>query len=516
MTGTSVAPVAIIHGTPIVAAMLSLATTRAPVLHGLNLATMTALVVSELAIVQRVLEQGSFTSLWDFVYLDALSAFILLIITAIGFLCSLYTWSYLDDYVARGAITPRRVSRFFFLFHLFLFTMIAATTANNLGVLWIAMEGTTLATVFLISFFRRREGFEAGWKYLILCSVGIALALFGTVLTYYSSVRVLGDVSAAMNVTTLQDVAHQLDPHVLKLAFLFIVVGYGTKVGLAPMHSWLPEAYSEAPAPVVAMLAGVLETVAVYALLRSKTIVDHALPEHYTGNLLILFGLLSFVVAALFILIQHDYKRLFAYSSIEHMGIAMAGFGVGGVAGTFGGLFHLLNHALAKSLAFFSAGNVHRRFGTREIKDVRGLMTVQPVTATAMLVATLALVGMPPFSTFLSELTIVSALATQSFSSDTLHLGRFLTIVVAHDVRSLAIVALFLLFMVVLFGGFTYRVTSMIWGPPPDGVKRGEGWEVGQVPLVVTCVVLAGLGLTLPEPIRGLMDQAVHIILSAR
>ena len=173
-------------------------------------------------------------------------------------------------------------------------------------------------------------------------------------------------------------------------------------------------------------------------MLRSKSIADQALPEYYTGNLLLLFGLVSFVVAALFILIQHDYKRLFAYSSIEHMGIAIAGFGVGGPAGTFGGLFHLLNHALAKSLAFFSAGNIHRRFGTREIHEVRGLATVQPVTALATLVAGLALVGMPPFSMFLSEIMIVSALATQSFASDTLHLGRFLTVIIAHDVRSLA------------------------------------------------------------------------------
>lgn len=280
------------------------------------------------------------------------------------------------------------------------------------------------------------------------------------------------------------------------------------------MHSWLPEAYSEAPPPVVAMLAGVLETVAVYALLRSKAIVDQALAEHYTGNLLLIFGLLSFVVASLFILIQHDYQRLFAYSSIEHMGIAMAGFGVGGVAGTFGGLFHLLNHALAKSLAFFSAGNVQRRFGTREIKEVRGLLTVQPVTAVAVLVAGLALVGMPPFSMFLSEMMVVSALATQSFASDTLHLGRFLTIIVAHDVRSLAIVTVFLLFAVALFGGFTYRLTSMVWGTPPESVQPGERWDVGQVPLLVTGAALVGLGLALPEPLRGLMDRAVKVLLA--
>ncbi|MEW6246903.1 MAG: proton-conducting transporter membrane subunit [Nitrospirota bacterium] len=492
---------------------LSLLTRRAQVLHGLNLATMTALGIAETAVVQRVLTEGPFTALWGLVYLDALSAFILLIITAIGLTCSLYTWSYLDEYVARGAISPRRLSRFFVLFHLFLFAMIAATSVNNLGVLWVAVEGTTLATTFLIAFFRKREGLEAGWKYLILCSVGIALALFGTVLTYYSSVRVFGDVSAALNVTTLEEAAGRLDPHVLKLAFLFILVGYGTKIGLAPMHTWVPEAYGEAPAPVTAMLAGVLETVAVYAVLRSKAVMDHALPAEFTGNLLMVFGLLSFVVAALFILLQRDYKRLFAYSSVEHMGVAMVGFGVGGPVGTFGGLFHLLNHALAKSLAFFSAGNVHRRFGTREIDQVRGLAAVQPLTAAALLVAGLALVGMPPFSMFMSEVMIVSALANQDFASDTLHLGRFLTITMTDDVRGLAIVTLFLVFAVALFGGFMSRVVAMVWGAPPDGVKRGEGWEIGHVSLLLTIAALVGLGMAMPDPMKGLVDRAVSVLL---
>ena len=511
---TIVAPVVVFLATPLLAAVLSFATTHARVLHGVNLATMTCLVVSEVALIQQVLAHGPQIALWGLVYIDALSAFILFIVTFIGLSCSLYTWTYLDDYLARSVITPRRLSWFFVLFHAFLFAMIVATMANSLGVLWVAIEGTTLATTFLIAFFRKRESLEAGWKYLILCSVGIALALFGTVLTYYSSVRVLGDESTALNVSKLLEVAVQLDPHVLKLAFIFLLVGYGTKIGLVPMHSWLPDAYSEAPAPVTAMLAGVLETVAVYAVLRSKAVMDYALPPAFTGNLLMLFGLISFVVAALFILIQHDYKRLFAYSSVEHMGLALVGFGVGGPLGTFGGLFHLLNHALAKSLVFFSAGNVHRRFATREIGEVRGLAKVQPVTAVAMLVTGLALAGMPPFSMFASEVMVVSALATQSFASDTLHIGRFLTIIVTHDVRSLAIVTLFLLFAVALFGGLTYRVVSMVWGTPPDGVRRGEPWEVGHVSLIVTGAALVGFGLALPEPVRGLMDRAVAILMT--
>ncbi|TLY15646.1 MAG: hypothetical protein E6K69_05785, partial [Nitrospirae bacterium] len=208
---TIVAQVAVFLGTPLLAAFLSLATGRARLLHGLNLATMTGLVASELALIQQVLAHGPLTALWGLIYIDALSVFILLIITFIGLSCSMYTWAYLDDYVDRGVIAPRRLGRFFFLFHVFLFAMIAATMANSLGVLWVAIEGTTLATTFLIAFFRKREGLEAGWKYLILCSVGIALALLGTVLTYYSSVRVLGDQSTALNVTKLLEVAGQLD-----------------------------------------------------------------------------------------------------------------------------------------------------------------------------------------------------------------------------------------------------------------------------------------------------------------
>jgi hydrogenase-4 component F len=509
---TIAVPVAVLLGAPLLAAVLSLATTHGRLLHGLNLTTMTGMVLAEIALIQRVLAQGPVTTLWGLAYIDALSTFILFIITVIGLSCSFYTWAYFNDYTARGVITARRLSRFFVLFHGFLFAMIVATVANSLGVLWVAIEGTTLATTFLIAFFRKREGLEAGWKYLILCSVGIALALFGTVLTYYSSVRVLGDESSALNVSRLLEVADQLNPHVLKVAFIFLLVGYGTKIGLVPMHAWLPDAYSEAPAPVTAMLAGVLETVAVYAVLRSKAIMDQALPPAFTGNLLLLFGLISFVVAALFILIQRDYKRLLAYSSVEHMGLAMVGFGVGGSVGIFGGLFHLLNHALAKSLAFFSAGNVHRRFATREIGEVRGLAQVQPVTAVALLIAGLALVGMPPFSVFISEVMVVSALATQSFASDTLHLGRFLTIIVDDHVRSLTVVALFLLFAVALFGGFTYRLASMVWGQAPDGVKRGEGWDIGHLPLIVTGLALLIFGVMLPEPVKLLLDHAVMVL----
>ena len=506
-------PIIVLLIGPLIAGLLSLVIRRSRLLHVINFSTMVALVGADTALTTRILRQGPTTMLGDLVYVDALSAFILFIITAIGLSCSLYMWSYMDDQVARGVIAPKRLSLFFFLFHMFLLAMVGATVANSLGVQWVALEGTTLATTFLIAFFRRRESWEAGWKYLILCSVGIALALFGVVLTYYSSVRVLGDVSSALNITALMGVADRLDPHVLKLAFIFILVGYGTKVGLVPMHTWLPEAYSEAPAPVAAMLAGVLETVAVYAVLRSKILVDQALPAGFSANLLMLFGLMSFSVAAFFILIQHNYKRLFAYSSIEHMGLAMIGFGIGGVAGTFGGLFHLLNHALAKSLAFFTAGNIHRRFDTLEIDGVKGLMKTQPITAVAVVVAGCALVGLPPFSMFSSELLILSTLASQSFVSDTFHAGRFATVTISDEVRSLGTVAIVMVFAMMSFGGFLYRIGTMVWGIPAEGQAKGERWTLGHVPLVALVVALVGCGFFLPEPLKLLLDRAVNVVL---
>ncbi len=496
---------------PLGASVLSLGLRTPHSLYRTNLAAMTLLVGAQGLLMSRVLREGSFLAYDDLVHVDALASIVLLVITTIGLACSLYTGKYFDHYLAQGTLTPGLMKRYYSLFHLFMFAMILATLANSLGILWVAIEATTLATTFLINLFRRKASLEAGWKYLILCSVGIALALFGTVLMYSSSVQALGDVSAALNITELLTVADRLDPHVVKLAFVFILVGYGTKIGLVPMHTWVPEAYGEAPAPVTAMLAGVLETVAFYAVLRSKLVVDTVVSPTYAGSLLTTFGLLSFGVAALFILVQRDYKRLFAYSSIEHMGIVAIGFGVGG-AGTFGALFHLINHAFSKSLAFFAAGNIHIRFGTRDIDGVRGLLKAQPWTAAALLIASLALVGMPPLAMFPSEFSVLAALATHAYATDTIHLGRFLTITIADGVRNLVLVTVFLVIAVVVFGGFVYRVAGMVWGNPPQAIRQGEHLGLSHLPFALSIAPLVVLGVTIPWPLKDLMDMAIAII----
>ncbi len=481
---------------PLAAGLLSLIVTTSRRLHLINLTSMSLLLSAEVAVARTVSAQGSVQALGELVFVDALSSVILFIIGTVGLACSLYMRSYLDEQVARGVIAPGRLNLFFFLFHMFLLAMVVASIANSLGVQWVAIEATTLATTFLIAFWRRRESLEAGWKYLILCSVGISLALFGVVLMYYSSLRVLGDVSSALNITQLQEVADQLDLHILKLAFVFLFIGYGTKVGLVPMHTWLPDAYTEAPAPVAAMLAGVLETVSVYAIVRSKGIADQAVSPEFTGSLLALFGLVSFAVAAFFLLLQHNYKRLLAYSSIEHMGLAMVGFGVGGMTGTFGGLFHLVNHAFAKSLAFFAAGNIHRRYRSVEIDQVRGLVTVLPGSALALLVAGLALAALPPFALFASEMQIVTALGTAGLPGEWGQPGARGPLIIL------------LLCSLVAFAGFLYRITSMVWGTAPREVVRGEPWSAGQASLVLLALLLTALCWVLPPPLRQLLEAA--------
>ncbi|MBS0155415.1 MAG: hypothetical protein JSS38_12520 [Nitrospira sp.] len=505
--------VAVLLIAPLLAGGLSLVVHRSAWLHGINLASMGALVTAEVVITRTVLSDGPVTALDQLVYLDALSTFILFIIGVVGLACSFYMRSYMDEQVEQGLIAPSQLNQFFFLFHMFLLAMVIATIANSVGVQWVAIEATTLATTFLIAFWRRRESLEAGWKYLILCSVGISLALFGVVLLYYSSLHILSDAGQGLNVTQLLPVADRLNPQVLKLAFIFILVGYGTKVGLVPMHSWLPDAYSEAPAPVVAMLAGVLEVVAAYAILRVRIIVDHAVPFAFAGGLLALLGFVSFLTAAFFLLIQHNYKRLFAYSSIEHMGIAMIGFGVGGLLGTFGGLFHLLNHALAKSMAFFAAGNIHRRFRTVEIGQVQGVAMAQPWTAIALMISGLSLSALPPFAAFASELQILTALASQGVPGmEFAGTEGMVTVGFSNQFGRVALASVFLVSAVLSFGGLLYRITGMVWGTPPEGLVRGEIWTLGHLPIVLLTGALVGFSIFLPQPIRLLLEQATRIL----
>src|SRR5437016_11735404 len=329
---------------------------------------------------------------------DALSAWMIALIGIVGALAA----SEAPRYVA-----PAAPGRFYLLFHLFIFTMLLAVSTDDVGLMWVAVEGTTLASVFLVNFERTRASLEAAYKYLLICSVGIAIAFVGTVLVYYAeAVRGQGlaeHASQGLRWTTLLALAPALSPRVLQLAFVFLVVGYGTKAGLAPMRTWLPDAHSEAPAPVSALMSGVLLSIGAYAVLRFKPVVDLAAGPAFARRILLALGLASMAVAALFLWTSQNFKRTLAYSSVEHIGLVCLGLGFGGVWGVTGALLHLANHALAKSALFLLAGRIRAAYDSAEVLDVRGLMGPLPRTGGAFLAAMLALMGLPPFGLFTSE-----------------------------------------------------------------------------------------------------------------
>ncbi|MDP2811817.1 MAG: hydrogenase 4 subunit F [Rhodocyclaceae bacterium] len=341
-------------------------------------------------------------------FIDSMNIFFVTLTTFVGLTTSIFSGPYMRNELAHGKLTVPRLRLYKSMFQMFMFTMLVALTTNNMGILWVAMEAATLSTVLLVALYRTPASIEAAWKYFILCGVGIAKALFGTILLYFAAERVLGETGNALLWTHLVDVSGQLDPTIMALAFIFLLVGYGTKVGLVPLHNWLPDAHAEGPTPVSAVLSGLLLNVALYAILRCKVLADGAIPTDFAGNLMMGFGLLSMVVAAFFLSRQKDVKRMFAYSSIEHMGLVTFAFGMGGAVANFAGLLHMTMHSLTKSAIFFAVGHAAQKTGTQVMEDIRGLIKINPLVGWGLMLGTLAILGMPPFGVFASEFMILT------------------------------------------------------------------------------------------------------------
>jgi hydrogenase-4 component F len=341
-------------------------------------------------------------------FIDPFNVFLVTLTAFVGFTTSMFSRPYMRVERDHGRMTPRRIRLYHSMYQFFSFTMLLALMTNNLGILWVAMEAATLTTVLLVSVYRTPAALEAAWKYFILCGVGIAQALFGTILLYLAADRALGAGGEALLWTNLDAVKGQLEPTIVSLAFVFLLLGYGTKVGLVPVHNWLPDAHAEGPTPISAVLSGLLLNVALYAVLRSKVLADGALGPEFAGNLLIGFGLLSVVAAAFFLSRQKDVKRMFAYSSIEHMGLMTFAFGLGGPVATFAGLLHMTVHSLIKSAIFFAVGHATQKAGTQVMDDIRGLVRVSPTIGWGLMLGSLAILGMPPFGVFASEFLILT------------------------------------------------------------------------------------------------------------
>jgi len=355
-----------------------------------------------------VIRDGPLLAWGEWFFVDALNVFLVTLTAFVGFTTSLFSRPYMRIERDHGKMTPRRMRLFHSMYQLFNCMMLLALTTNNLGILWVAMEAATLTTVLLVSVYRTAASLEAAWKYFILCGVGIAQALFGTILLYLAAERAIGGGDNALLWTHLAHASARLDPAILSLAFVFLLLGYGTKVGLVPVHNWLPDAHAEGPTPISAVLSGLLLNVALYAVLRVKVLADGALANGLPGRMMVGFGLVTLVVAAFFLSRQRDVKRMFAYSSIEHMGLMTFAFGLGGPIANFAGLLHMTVHALVKSAIFFAVGHAAQKAGSQAMEDIRGLLKVSPTVGWGLMLGSLAILGMPPFGVFASEFLILT------------------------------------------------------------------------------------------------------------
>lgn len=416
-------------------------------------------------------------------FVDSLGAILILILALAGAMAAIYSIGYLKNEMEKKVIGFRRVRQFFVLLHLFILAMLFAITTTDPIFTWIAIEATTLSTAFLISFYNKPASIEAAWKYLIINSIGLLLGFFGILLFLYPFAH--GGTQGLISWQNLLASAKAFDPFIVKIAFVFVLVGFGTKVGLVPMHTWLPDAHSKAPAPISSLLSGILLNVSFLAILRFKGVTDLAIGKNFASDLLIFFGLLSIVVEAFFIFIQKNYKRMLAYSSIEHMGVAALGFGFGGPA-AYAGLLHMVYHSLAKSSLFLSSGNILLKYSSTKMANVQGMIKTLPWTSILFFIGFLTMAGVPPFGIFITEFSILAA----GFS--------------AHPVASL--IALFSFALV--FTGILKHINMMVFGEPKNDLSGGEAGVLTVAPIMILIATLIVLSLYLPEPVRALLHTA--------
>lgn len=491
----------ILIAAPLLAALASLAIRTRIALLELIAAVTAPIEFAAVAMIVNGVYRNGHSNFGSYLSADALGSVVLITVGLVGLTAAFYSIGYLREEVRKKIIGFSRVRQYFVLFHLFLLAMFFAVITVNPIMMWIAIEATTLSTAFLISFYNKASSMEAAWKYLIINSIGLLLGFFGTLL--FLTPEQSSDIEKFVDWRTLTESAGSMNPALVKIAFIFVLIGYGTKVGLAPMHTWLPDAHSKAPSPISALLSGSLLNVAIMAILKFRIVADSAISPSFTRNLMIIFGVISIAIPAFIIIVQKNYKRLFAYSSIEHMGIITLGFGFGGL-GTFGALLHMIYHSMVKSVLFFAAGNLLLKYGSTKIFRVRGVLSVLPVTGVLLMVGFLAITGMPPFGIFLTEIYILSAGVT------------------AH--LPVVIGVLFLLLLV--FAGFLRNIVGMLYkcdaSPKPASGSNplatttpetiGESNYLTAVPPIILLVLFVITSFYLPQPIRALIDSAASLL----
>ena len=454
----------------------------------LNVAISLATLAAASLLVLRVFRGGPMLVAHEQFFVDAFNVFLVALTAFVGLTTAIFSRPYMRIEELHGRLNPRRLRLYHAMYQLFMFAMLLALLTNNMGLLWVAMEAATLSTVLLVSLYRTRASLEAAWKYFILCGVGIAQALFGTILLYFAAEKTLGSQGmTALLWTHLNAVKGELEPRVLGLAFVFLLVGYGTKVGLAPLHNWLPDAHAEGPTPVSAVLSGLLLNVALYAVVRCKVLVEGSIGVAVPSRMLMGFGLFSAVLAAFFLWRQKDIKRLFGYSSIEHMGIITFAFGLGGPVANFAALLHMTVHSLTKSSIFFTAGHASQTAGTQQMEKIRGLFDNSPTIGWGLMLGSLAILGMPPFGVFSSEfLILTTAMREHPWTTP-----------------------LLLIALGVAFAAIFARVQPMVFG---DSEARPLPHSPALVPVFVHLGLVLTLGLYMPPALAEWYRAAAKLI----
>ena len=423
----------------------------------------------------------------SYLFVDDLNVVFIVLSTFVGFTTAVFSASYIAHEVEIGRLTPRHLRFYHAMYQTLMFAMNLALVANNIGLMWVAVELATLTTVLMVGIYRTHEALEAAWKYFILGSVGIALALFGTILVYMAARPVIGEGHDAMVWTALIEKAAGFSPELLNVAFVFLMLGYGTKVGLAPLHAWLPDAHAEGPTPISAVLSGLLLNVALYALLRFKMLLAANPAAIAPGPLMVTMGLVSLIFAGFMLYRRRDIKRMFAYSSIEHMGLITFAFGMGGALANFAGLLHMTMHSLTKSAIFFAVGHIAQVKGTQKLAEIRGLTSSHPVLGWGLVLGVVAIAGLPPLGIFMSEFLIVSS----TFAREPL----------------LAIPLVFGL--LVALGALMLRVSEVAFGEP---VGSTAPVEASYVPLFAHLALVAAAGIYLPGPLVAWFQSVARLL----
>jgi hydrogenase-4 component F len=419
---------------------------------------------------------GSRPSPGQFLLVDDFNVYLIVLNTFVGSTTSIFSAGYIDHELHIGRLTPVYLRFYHAMYQAMMGAMNLALLANNVGLMWVAVEIATVTTVLMVGVYRTPEALEAAWKYFILGSVGISLAFFGTILIYLAAQEVMGEGLQAMAWSRLVEASPRLDPALLNLAFVFLLVGYGTKVGLAPLHAWLPDAHAEGPTPISAVLSGLLLNVAMFAVLRFKMVMAGNPEALAPGPLMVTMGLTSLTFAALMLYRRRDIKRLFAYSSIEHMGIISFAFGMGGPLANFAGLLHMTMHSLTKSAIFFAVGHIAQVKGTQRLADIRGLGTTHPLLAWGLALGVIAIAGLPPMGVFMSEfLVVTSTFARQPLLAVPLVLG-----------------------LMTAFGALILRLQGVVFGEPTGSTARVEA---SYVPMFAHLAIVLVAGLWLPPAV---------------